>query len=88
MERLRELYRRELAGIDLQGAGLRVPRGAKADFEALVGRRARVEEDPALQAGYVVQRSDFRLDRSLAARLEEIRTELRTRVAELLFGTE
>ena len=43
--------------------------------------RARVEEDPALEAGYIVVRSDFRLDRSLAARLEEIRTELRTKVA-------
>jgi vacuolar-type H+-ATPase subunit E/Vma4 len=87
MEHLREIYRRELAGIDLQGAALRVPRGAKADFEALVGGKARVEEDPAVQAGYVVQSADFRLDRSLDARLEDIRAELRPGVAELLFGT-
>jgi V/A-type H+-transporting ATPase subunit E len=87
-DRLRTLYRGELAAIDLEGASLRVPRGLKAEFEALVAGRARVEEDPELQAGYIVQRSDFRLDRSLAARLEEIRTELRTRVAELLFGAE
>ena len=87
-DRLRALYLGELAAIDLEGASLRVPRGLKAEFEALAAGRARVEEDPALQAGYIVQRSDFRLDRSLAARLEEIRTELRTRVAELLFGAE
>lgn len=88
LERLSALYRGELAAIDLEGASLQVPRGQKAQFEALVARRAKVEEDPALQAGYIVQRSDYRLDRSLAARLEEIRTELRTRVAELLFGAE
>ncbi len=84
-ERLRELYKAELAGLDLKSASLLVPRGAKAEFEALVAGRAKVEEDPALPAGYVVVRSDFRLDRSLAARLEEIRTELRTMVAALLF---
>lgn len=87
-ERLRELYRAELAATDLQGASLRVPRGAKAEFETLVGGRARVEEDSVLEAGYIVVRSDFRLDRSLAARLEEIRTELRPRVAGLLFEAE
>jgi vacuolar-type H+-ATPase subunit E/Vma4 len=86
VERLRELYRRELAEIELREASLRVPRGVKAEFEAVVGGRARVEEDPAVQAGYIVLRADFRLDRSLAARLEEIRTELRPRAAELLFG--
>ncbi len=84
-DRLRELYRAELAATDLQEASLRVPRGAKAEFEALLAGRARVEEDSALEAGYIVVRRDFRLDRSLAARLEEIRTELRTKVAQLLF---
>jgi V/A-type H+-transporting ATPase subunit E len=84
-ERLRELYRAELAGIDLQGASLRVPRGAKAEFEPLVGGRAAVEEDAALDAGYIVERNDFRLDRSLAARLADIRAEMRPKIAELLF---
>jgi vacuolar-type H+-ATPase subunit E/Vma4 len=88
LDRLRALYRGELAAIDLEGASLRVPRGAKAEFEALVAGRAKVEEDPALPAGYIVQRSDFRLDMSLAARLEGIRAELRPRIAELLFGAE
>ncbi len=87
-ERLRELYRAELAAIQLQDASLRVPRGAKAEFEALLGGRARVEEDPALEAGYIVVRSDFRLDRSLAARLEEIRAEMRPKIAALLFEAE
>jgi len=84
-ERLRELYSAELKATDLQEATLRVPRGAKAEFEALVGGRARVEEDPALDAGYIVARSDFRLDRSLAARLAEIRAELRPQIAAVLF---
>ena len=87
-DRLRELYRAELAAIDLQEASLRIPRGSKAEFEALLAGRARVEEDSALEAGYVVVRKDFRLDRSLAARFEEIRTELRTKVAQLLFEAE
>jgi V/A-type H+-transporting ATPase subunit E len=87
-ERLRELYRAELAAIDLLGATLRVPRGAKAEFEALLGGSSRIEEDSALEAGYIVLRSDFRLDRSLAARLAEIRAEMRPRVAALLFEAE
>jgi V/A-type H+-transporting ATPase subunit E len=88
-ERLRELYRAELASIDLQDASLRVPPGTKAEFETLLGgRRARVEEDPALEAGYIVVRSDFRLDRSLAARLAEIRAEMRLKIAQLLFDSE
>jgi V/A-type H+-transporting ATPase subunit E len=88
MDGLKELYRRELAAVDLQDATVRVPRNTKADFEALTDKRCRVEEDPALEAGYIVERRDFRLDRSLAARLQEIRSELRPRVAGLLFGTE
>lgn len=87
LEGLKELYRRELAAIDLQEAVLRVPRGTRAEFEALASKRCRVEEDPSLEAGYVVERKDFRLDRSLAARLDEIRGRLRPQVAGLLFGT-
>jgi V/A-type H+-transporting ATPase subunit E len=87
-ERLAELYRAELSASDLKDASLRVPRGARAEFEALLGGRARVEEDPALDAGYIVVRRDFRLDRSLAARLAEIRSELRPRIAQLLFEAE
>jgi vacuolar-type H+-ATPase subunit E/Vma4 len=87
-ERLRELYREELASTDLRDAGLRVPPGAKPEFEALLEGRARVEEDPALDAGYIVVRSDFRLDRSLAARLAEIRAEMRSKIAQLLFEAE
>ncbi len=87
-ERLAELYRTELEAIDLREASLRVPRGARAQFEALLGGRATVEEDPSLEAGYVVVRSDYRLDRSLSARLAEIRSEMRPRVAQLLFDTE
>ncbi len=87
-ERLAELYRAELTAIDLQGASLRVPPGAKAEFEALLDGRARIEEDPALEAGYIVARSDFRLDRSLAARLADIRAEMRPKIAALLFEAE
>lgn len=84
-ERLRELYRAELTAIDLQEASLRVPGGAKAEFETLLAGRARVEEDPSLEAGYIVVRSDFRLDRSLAARIADIRAEMRPKIAQLLF---
>ena len=85
-EGLRGLYRGELEALDLEGATVLVPKGAKAAFEALLGSRAQVREDPALQAGFIVTRSDFRLDRSLDSRLEEVRAELRPRAAELLFG--
>jgi vacuolar-type H+-ATPase subunit E/Vma4 len=87
-QRLRELYREELASLDLRDAGLRVPPGAKPEFEALLEGRARVEEDPAVEAGYIVVRSDFRLDRSLAARLAEIRAQMRPKIAQLLFESE
>ncbi len=85
-QELLALYSRELEGIDLEAATVFVPRHARSDFEALLKGRARVEEDPSLEAGYVVARKDYRLDRSLAARMEEIRAELRPRVAEFLFG--
>jgi V/A-type H+-transporting ATPase subunit E len=87
-DKLRELYRAELAAIDLEDASLRVPRGSKAEFESLVGGRARIEEDPELEAGYIVVGHDFRLDRSLAARLAEIRAEMRPKIAALLFEAE
>ena len=87
-ERLAELYRAELAAVDLQDASLRVPRGTRAEFESLLAGQAQVQEDPALQAGYVVVRSDFRLDRSLEARLADIRAEMRPKIGQLLFGAE
>jgi vacuolar-type H+-ATPase subunit E/Vma4 len=83
---LRALYAREIEDIDLNDATVFVPRSARSDFEALLKGRARVEEDASLEAGYVVVRKDYRLDRSLGARMEEIRAEMRPRVAELLFG--
>jgi vacuolar-type H+-ATPase subunit E/Vma4 len=82
------LYNRELEDLDLEDATVFVPLHARSDFEGLLNGRARVEEDPSLEAGYVVARKDYRLDRSLAARMEEIRAELRPQVAELLFGNE
>ena len=87
LDQLKNQYRGELAALDLQDAVVHVPHRAKAEFESLVGGRCQVAEDPSLDAGFVVAHRDFRLDRSLAARLEELRTELRTQVAELLFGT-
>jgi vacuolar-type H+-ATPase subunit E/Vma4 len=87
-QELLALYSRELEGMDLEAATVYVPRQARSDFEALLKDRVRVEEDPALEAGYIVARKDYRLDLSLAARMEEIRAELRPRVAELLFGDE
>jgi len=85
---LRALYSRELRGLDLEGATVFVPLHARSEFEALLNGRARAEEDPSLEAGYVVARKDYRLDRSLAARIEEMRAELRPQVAALLFGSE
>jgi vacuolar-type H+-ATPase subunit E/Vma4 len=84
--KLRELYGRELADIDLRDSTVFVPRQARGDFEVFLKGRARVEEDAFIEAGYVVVRKDYRLDRSLGARMEEIRAEMRPRVAELLFG--
>lgn len=84
--KLRALYGRELEDIDLKDATVFVPRQARSDFQALLNGRARIEEDASLEAGYLVVRKDYRLDRSLAARMEEIRAEIRPRVAQLLFG--
>jgi vacuolar-type H+-ATPase subunit E/Vma4 len=84
--KLHALYGHELENIDLKDATVFVPSKTRRDFEALLKGRARVEEDASLEAGYLVVRKDYRLDWSLGARMEEIRAEMRPRVAELLFG--
>ena len=83
---LKELYRKELDALDLDGARLRVSPGARGAFESLLGGRALVEEDTSVEAGYIVESEDFRLDRSLAARLQELKGEMRSELAQLLFG--
>jgi len=85
-EELAALYRRELEGTELAGAVVKVPRGRSAEMERIVAGRARVEEDPAIDAGYIVVREDFRLDRTLSARLAEATGSLRAELARLLFG--
>ena len=85
LNQLRGLYQTELAAIDLASSTVHVPPGAKAEFEAILAGRAGVQEDPSVQMGCVVVHADFRLDRSLAARLEEIRSEMRSQVAGMLF---
>jgi vacuolar-type H+-ATPase subunit E/Vma4 len=86
VQQFRSLYQKELAPLDLTGATVLVPRGAKAEFDALLAGRAAVKEAPAIEAGYIVEHAAFRLDRSLAARLEEIKAELRSEVAGVLFA--
>jgi len=85
-EELNRLYAKEMKALDLQGTTVHVPRGAAGAFEAILAGRAPAREDGSVQAGYVVVHEDFRLDRSLAARREELRTEMRTELARVLFG--
>jgi vacuolar-type H+-ATPase subunit E/Vma4 len=81
-----KLYREELKGIDLEGATLHVPPGRRGELAGMLREKARLKEDPELEAGYIVMGRDFRLDRSLAARLDDIRGEMRPRLAAILFG--
>jgi len=83
---LSALYRRELDNTDLKGAAVLVAPKVRGVFEALLQGRARIEEDASLDAGYIIVSKEYRIDRSLGARMEEIRAEMRSRVAELLFG--
>ena len=88
VEELRDLYAKELEGMELPGTRVRVPARAGREFEPLLKGRAAVEEDASLDAGYVVVREDFRLDRSLAARLGDLKSEMRSELARLLFEEE
>ena len=96
VEELRDLFAKELEGMELRGATVHVPAGAGREFEPLLKGRAAVrqahgsavEEDASLDAGYVVVREDFRLDRSLASRLGDLKSEMRSELARLLFGEE
>ena len=87
-EEIRELYRKELEGLDLQGATVCVPPGAKKEFKSLLGGAARIEEDASLEAGYMILHEDFRLDRSIEARLEELKRQMRSELAQMLFAEE
>ena len=85
-EDLRTLYEEEFEGPEIRGATVRVPPGAREEFKSLLGGTAAVEEDPSVEAGYVVVGEEFRLDRSLRARLEELKAELRAELARMLFS--
>ena len=87
-EDLRELYGGELRELDLRGARLLVPKGSGKTFKAFLRGAGRVEEDASIRAGYVVLHEDFRLDRTLEARLEELRAEMRAELARTLFEGE
>jgi V/A-type H+-transporting ATPase subunit E len=83
---LKEVYRKELDEINLDGATVQVSRGARGEFESILGGRARVGEDASIEAGYVIVSKDFRLDKSLAARLEDVKADMRSELARMLFG--
>lgn len=85
-EELQRLYRSELEGLELSGAVVKVPVGRASEMSSILEGRARVEEDPSIDAGYIVLREDFRLDRTLQARLAEARELLKTELARMLFG--
>jgi vacuolar-type H+-ATPase subunit E/Vma4 len=82
---LHQLYGEELKEIDLTGATLLVPPGAGALFGPFAAHGAAIEEEASVVAGYVIERENFRLDRSLRARLMEIRAEMKTELARMLF---
>jgi vacuolar-type H+-ATPase subunit E/Vma4 len=85
-DELRSLYRGELEGVKLEGATLRVPAGGSGLFGEAQSRGARLQEDQAIDGGYVVEGADFRLDRTLAARIADLRATLRGELAQVLFG--
>ncbi len=87
------LYRQELASLALGGSVVKVPAGRARAFAALlppgvpggVPSGVKVEEDPALPDGFVVESASSRLDRTEATRLREAREELSAEAASLLF---
>jgi vacuolar-type H+-ATPase subunit E/Vma4 len=85
-DELRALYRSELDGLKLEGALLRVAAGSSGLFEDARSRGARIQDDAAIDAGYIIEGADFRLERTASARLRELRTALRGEVARVLFG--
>jgi len=84
-EKLAGICAKELEEADTAGATLRVAPGTKELFRAFSSKGVKVEEDSAIEAGYVLVRDDFRLDRTLKTRLDEVRTEMRTELARMLF---
>lgn len=85
---LTELFRSEVEGLDLAGAIVRVPRGMRGCCEPFAAAGADIGEDDSLDGGYVIEHEDFRLDRSLAARMNEIRAGMKTELARMLFEEE
>jgi len=84
-EKLAGIYGKELETADMAGSALKVAPGTKDLFRAFAAKGVNVAEDSAIEAGYVLARDDFRLDRTLATRLDEIRAEMRTELARMLF---
>jgi vacuolar-type H+-ATPase subunit E/Vma4 len=84
-EKLAGIYGKELETTDVSGAMLMVAPGTKDLFRAFAAKGVKVAEDSAIEAGYVLVRDDFRLDRTLKTRLDEIRAEMRTELARILF---
>jgi vacuolar-type H+-ATPase subunit E/Vma4 len=81
-----EVFRRELAGTDLEGAVVKTPPGRAAALRAVAPAGTKVEEDAAVASGYVVEGPGFRLVRTIEARIEDARAALRSELAALLFG--
>jgi len=86
--KLMEFYSAELQPFDLSASTLRVPKGTGGLFAPMVAKGARIDEDAALEAGFVLVKEHFRLDRSLKARLDEVRSEIKSQIARILFQEE
>jgi vacuolar-type H+-ATPase subunit E/Vma4 len=79
------MYAKELDAVDVAGATLLVARGASSQFASAQAKGATLREDDAVSAGYILVRDDFRLDRTLKARLDELRSTMRGELAKTLF---
>ncbi len=85
-EDLAALYDKELRSMDLAGAVIRVSPRDNAKFEKIAGKKAAVEADTGIDAGCIVVRDDFRIDRTLKAVLAEAFQDLRADIARVLFS--
>jgi V/A-type H+-transporting ATPase subunit E len=86
-EDIAALYAKELQSMDLTGAVILVPPRDKAQFEKIIaGTEAVVEADAGIDAGCIVVREDFRIDRTLRSLLAEALEDMQADIARTLFS--
>jgi vacuolar-type H+-ATPase subunit E/Vma4 len=59
--------------------------GIGALFHRFASLGAAIREDESVETGYVIEGENFRLDRTLHARVEELRAEMKSELARMLF---